>query len=153
MTGCDGVEKNFLFLQRTGSHFGLEPVASLICSMKSDKAKVIKFNPMNGKKSSSQDRIVGNRVLRAILLHHSSPEDHIRPVLILTDGSQGFELEPRDAVVKGLMSVSGKMYIANIDADGMGIHGHRLVINDDNSIEKVREKKISFQNFPSNRVI
>ena len=35
------------------------------------------------------------------------------------------------------MSVSGKMYIANIDADGMGIHGHRLVINEDNSIEKV----------------
>ena len=57
--------------------------------------------------------------------------------MILTDGSQGFELEPKDAVVKGLMSVNGKMFIANIDADRMGIHGHRLVINEDNSIEKV----------------
>jgi len=143
MTGCDGQDqtgngnKNFLFLQRSGAHFGLEPVATLICSMKSDKAKVVKFNPMNGKLHSETPRTIDNRVLRAILLHHSSADDHIRPVLILTDGSQGFELEPKDAVVKGLMSVSGKMYIANIDADGMGIHGHRLVINEDNSIEKV----------------
>ena len=44
MTGCDGQDqtgngnKNFLFLQRSGAHFGLEPVATLICSMKSDKA-------------------------------------------------------------------------------------------------------------------
>jgi len=141
MTGCDsqistGNGNNFLFLQRGGAHFGLEPVAALVCSMKSDKAKVVKFNPMNGKLHPTS-RIVNNRVLRAILLHHSSNEDHIRPILILTDGSQGFELEPKDAVIKGLTSVSGKMFIANIDADRMGIHGHRLVINEDNSIEKV----------------
>ena len=83
-------------------------------------------------------------MLRAILLHHSSNEDHIRPILILTDGSQGFELEPKDAVVKGLMSVNGKMFIANVDADRMGIHGHRLVINEDNSIEKVSFKTFIF---------
>ena len=100
------------------------------------QAKVVKFNPMSGKIQSGT-RNIDARVLRAILLHQASPEDHIRPVLILTDDSQGFELEPRDAVVKGLISVSGKMYIANVDADGMGIHGHRLVVNEDNTIEKV----------------
>ena len=56
---------------------------------------------MNGKLHSETPRTIDNRVLRAILLHHSSADDHIRPVLILTDGSQGFELEPKDAVVKG----------------------------------------------------
>ena len=56
---------------------------------------------MNGKLHSETPRTIDNRVLRAILLHHSSVDDHIRPVLILTDGSQGFELEPKDAVVKG----------------------------------------------------
>ena len=55
MTGCDSQistgngNSNFLFLQRGGAHFGLDPVATLICSMKSNKAKVVKFNPMNGK--------------------------------------------------------------------------------------------------------
>jgi len=141
MTGCDSQastgdgNSNFLFLQRGGAHFGLDPVAALVCSMNSNKAQVVKFNPMNGK-LHPKSRIVNNRVLRAILLHHSSNEDHIRPILILTDGSEGFELEPKDAV-KGLTSISGKMYIANVDADRMGIHGHRLVINEDNSIEKV----------------
>ena len=62
---------------------------------------MVKFNPMNGKLHSETPRTIDNRVLRAILLHHSSADDHIRPVLILTDGSQGFELEPKDAVVKG----------------------------------------------------
>ena len=55
---------------------------------------MVKFNPMNGKLHSETPRTIDNRVLRAILLHHSSADDHIRPVLILTDGSEGFELEP-----------------------------------------------------------
>ena len=38
----------------------------------------------------------------------------------------------------------GKMFIANVDADRMGIHGHRLVINEDNSIEKVSFKTFIF---------
>ena len=64
MTGCDGQDqtgngnKNFLFLQRSGAHFGLEPVAALICSMKSDKAlwtRIWKsFSEIIGKNSRTQ---------------------------------------------------------------------------------------------------
>ena len=64
MTGCDGQDqtgngnKNFLFLQRSGAHFGLEPVATLICSMKSDKAlwtRIWKsFSEIIGKNSRTQ---------------------------------------------------------------------------------------------------
>ena len=73
---------------------------------------MVKFNPMNGKLHSETPRTIDNRVLRAILLHHSSADDHIRPVLILTDGSQGFELEPKDAVVKGWKISKGVFNLA-----------------------------------------
>ena len=45
MTECDAQDQtgngnnNFLFLQRSSDHFGFEPVATLICGMKSDKAQ------------------------------------------------------------------------------------------------------------------
>ena len=54
---------------------------------------------------------------------------------MLTEDS-GYQLEPENSA-KNLKDISGKMYIANVDADAMGIHGHQIKVNSDNTLEKV----------------
>ena len=120
-----------IYLQRTTAHFGLDPIATIMCKSK-DSSKLVKFNPLSGKLFDPVP--IKGQVLRSILLHHTT-DDHIRPLLLLTEG-QGHVLEPQDAG-KSLKEISGKMFVANIDANNEGIHGHRIMVNDDGSLEMV----------------
>ncbi len=124
VTSCESAKSSFkgIFLQRAATHHG--SLASLICNVESS-AQILTFDPMTGKIKES--KIVQGRVLRANLLHHSSPEDNIKPILLHRE-DQGFALEPPSAA-KHLEAVSGKMFIASLDANGMGLHGYQLMIN------------------------
>lgn len=126
MTICQG--SSFLHLQR--DHFaGLKPLAALLCS-----DQVIKFDPLNGQ--IQETKVLKEKIIKATLLHHANPEDLLRPILIQTE-SNGFLLEPLDAG-KHLNEISGKMFIATIDADKMGIHGYQLTIDGhQNVVEKI----------------
>ena len=137
MSPCMGQNSNpFLFLQRSGSQFGLPPLATLICTTHSGVSKIIKFNPSSGTLSADQSQTLAKPVHKAILIHQSTPEDHIRPILLVSEG-QEFTVEPKDAM-KSLKSISGKIFVANLDADHTGIQGNRLSLSDDEkSIEKV----------------
>jgi hypothetical protein len=54
---------------------------------------MIHFNPLNGKVVGSKK--LGRNLLQACLLHHTG-EDHIKPILLVTEG-YAVELEPTDA--------------------------------------------------------
>ena len=129
MTYCK--EESSIYLQRDTTHFGFDPIASLVC--KANSNRLIKFNPLNGNVLEEPLEVKG-QIQRSILLHHAT-EDHIRPILLLTEG-QNHVLEPKTAG-KSLQHISGKMFVANIDANNEGIHGHRITVNDDGSLAMV----------------
>ena len=136
MTTCTKNGLSYLMPQRSATHFGFEPILSLVCSvdpMSGFKGQILKLNPSNGH-VHSEPRMIKSKITRAILLHHAT-EDFVRPILVLTEG-HGHELEPKDAG-KVLKDISGKMFVANVDADNFGIHGLRILVNDDNDLEMV----------------
>ena len=137
MTSCEldsDSEIAHLMLQRGGTHFGLEPILTIVCNVKPSGGQIIKLNPLNGK-IHPEPRVIKQKITRAILLHHASQDDHVRPILVLTEG-HGHDLEPKDAG-KFLKDISGKMFVASIDADNHGIHGHQVIINNDNNLEMI----------------
>ena len=111
MTPCSSVGVSYLMQQRDSTHNGLEPVLAVVCAVSkpSGAGQILKLNPLNGKLiDGSSPRLIRSKITRAILLHHSNHDDHIRPILVLTE-NHGHELEPKDSG-KFLKEISGKQF-------------------------------------------
>lgn len=67
-------------------------------------------------------------------MHHAGHDDHLRPILLCTEGGINYDLEPVSGAAD-LAEMSGKMYVANIDPDQSGIHGYRMAIADDKNLQ------------------
>ena len=109
MTPCSSDGVSYLMQQRDTTHHGLEPVLAVVCAVKPVGGQILKLNPLNGRKLQDDNdapRLIRSKMTRAILLHHSNHDDHIRPILVLTE-DHGHELEPKDSG-KFLKEISGK---------------------------------------------
>ena len=109
MTPCSSDGVSHLMQQRDSTHNGLEPILAVVCAVKPLGGQILKLNPSNGKLHDDPPRLIRSKLTRAILLHHGNHDDHIRPILVLTE-DHGHELEPKDSG-KFLKEISGKHHI------------------------------------------